>query len=253
MNHSLVSIITPCYNSSDFLAETIESVISQTYQNWEMLICDDCSTDSSADIIKFYSQKDIRIKYLKTSSPSGSPTEPRNICIKEARGRFLAFLDSDDLWLPSKLEKQISVFDRYDDTIVVFSNYEKIDEKGSRENRFVEVSCHTVDYNKLLYGNVIGNLTGVYDTLKTPKIYLTNIGHEDYAMWLEILKHGYVARNTMSIEALYRVRNKSVSSNKFIALKWTWNILYNVERLSFIKAVSCFVHYIISAFKKSCI
>ena len=97
----LVSVIIPCYNSERYIVQSIESVIMQTFQQWEMIIVDDCSTDNSADIIKKYEAKDFRIRYLKTNEPSGSPSIPRNIGIREARGRYIAFLDSDDIWLPS--------------------------------------------------------------------------------------------------------------------------------------------------------
>lgn len=111
MEHSInnrVSVITPSYNSSAFISQTIDSVLFQTYTDWEMLIVDDCSTDDSASIIKQYSKRDARIKYLKTDLPSGSPCEPRNIGIMSAQGRYIAFLDSDDVWLPNKLEEQLN-------------------------------------------------------------------------------------------------------------------------------------------------
>ena len=105
----LISIIVPCYNSERYIVQSIESVIMQTFQQWEMIIVDDCSTDNSADIIKKYEAKDFRIRYLKTNEPSGSPSIPRNIGIREARGRYIAFLDSDDIWLPKKLEEQLNL------------------------------------------------------------------------------------------------------------------------------------------------
>jgi glycosyltransferase involved in cell wall biosynthesis len=100
----LVSIVTPCYNSQSSIAQTIESVFTQTVDDWEMIIVDDCSTDNSSTIIKDYQQKDSRIRYYKTKKSSGSPTLPRNIGIGEARGKYIAFLESDDMWLPKKLE-----------------------------------------------------------------------------------------------------------------------------------------------------
>ena len=102
-----ISVITPCYNSGAYIADAIESVIAQSFVNWEMIIVDDCSSDNSAFIINQYSSKDARIKYFKTDFPSGSPTLPRNIGIKYAKGKYIAFLDSDDIWLPEKLKEQI--------------------------------------------------------------------------------------------------------------------------------------------------
>ena len=104
----LVSVITPCYNAESFIAETIKSVINQTYTNWEMLICDDCSTDNSAKIIKSFCQRDDRIKYLKTDCNTGGPSIPRNVAISNSKGDYLAFLDADDIWLPTKLAVQMN-------------------------------------------------------------------------------------------------------------------------------------------------
>lgn len=245
----MVSIITPCYNSEDFISQTIESVISQTYSDWEMLIVDDCSSDRSPEIVREYMERDQRIRYLKTDKRSGSPTMPRNIGIENAKGRYIAFLDSDDLWLPTKLEEQMKVFSVNEDASVVFSYYEKISEEGLRSGRIIS-SPKRVSYGKLLYGNVIGCLTGVYDTSKVGKVFMKYLGHEDYVMWLEILKKGYIAINTCNVQALYRVRTSSVSANKLRVLKWQWNIYVNVENLGYMKALSCFIVYAVKAFMK---
>ena len=245
---NLVSIITPCYNASAFIEQTIESVLAQTYTNWEMLIVDDCSKDNSAEIIKNYAEKDGRIKYLKTETSSGSPTKPRNIAIENALGRYIAFLDSDDVWLPTKLEEQIPLL-KDKRTAIAYSNYEKISEEGHRNNRII-VAPNEVDYDDLLKGNVIGNLTGIYDTEKVGKIFCQYIHHEDYIVWLTILKKGYIARNTNKLGALYRVRNNSVSSNKLQVIEWQWNIYRNVEKLSLFSSLYNFVHYSIRAFCK---
>lgn len=245
----MTSIITPCYNASRFLHDCIRSLIAQTYTDWELLIVDDCSTDNSADIIREYAVQDGRIRYLKTEKPSGSPVLPRNIGIKHARGRYIAFLDSDDAWMPTKLEEQMKLFED-EETCIVYSNYEKITEKGERNGRFV-IAPPMVTYHRLLKGNVIGNLTGIYDTGKVGKIYCRNIPHEDYVVWLSILKQGYIARNTNTVNALYRIRKSSVSGNKKKVLLWQWNIYRNIEQLSVLKSVYYFLNYAYRAFKKS--
>ena len=250
MNY-LVSIITPCYNSAQFITDTINSVINQSYPNWELLIIDDCSTDHSDKIIQEFSSRDKRIKYFKTEKPSGSPIYPRNMGIKNATGRYIAFLDSDDKWLPNKLEEQLELF-KNEKTAVVYSNYEKINEEGKRENRIIKAPSQ-VNYIKLLESNVIGNLTGIYDTTKVGKVYCQNIHHEDYVLWLSILKKGFIAQNTQTVTALYRVRKNSVSSNKFKILSWQWNILRNVENLPFIKCIYYYSIYAVKAFLKSII
>ena len=227
----MVSIITPSFNSSAFISQTIDSVLFQTYTDWEMLIVDDCSTDDSASIIKQYSKRDARIKYLKTDLPSGSPCEPRNV------------------WLPNKLEEQLKLFEDAD-TAIVYSNYEKINEDGERGQRIVTVPPQ-VSYMELLKGNVIGNLTGIYDTEKVGKVYCSKIHHEDYVLWLSILKKGFVARNTNVVHALYRVRKQSVSANKLAVISWQWNIYRNVEKIGFLKACYYFIHYAWRALLKS--
>ena len=249
LNMMMVSIITPCYNASAFIEDTIESVLAQTYTNWEMLIVDDCSKDNSAEIIKKYASNDHRIKYFKTDTSSGSPTKPRNIAIEKALGRYIAFLDSDDIWLPKKLEDQIPLLDD-EHTAIVYSNYEKISEDGLRNNRII-LAPNKVDYDDLLKGNVIGNLTGIYDTEKVGKIFCQHTHHEDYILWLSILKKGYIARNSNKLGALYRVRNNSVSSNKLQVIGWQWNIYRNIEKLNIFSSLYNFIHYSIRAFYKS--
>lgn len=241
MFQDYISIITPCYNSVRFIDTTIKSVLQQTNPNWEMIIVDDCSTDGSDLIIKKYSEQDERIRYMKTDKPSGSPTLPRNIGIENASGRFIAFLDSDDVWLPTKLEEQIKLFE--DDRVAIaYCNYEKIDEEGRRNNRKV-IAPSSTSYKEILKENVIGCLSAVYDSNRVGKVYFSKVGHEDFVMWLTILKKGFIAKNTNTVAALYRIQNNSLSSNKLKALSWTWNIYRNVEHLPFIRSCYYFLHY----------
>jgi teichuronic acid biosynthesis glycosyltransferase TuaG len=247
-NELLISIITPCYNSEKFIVQTIESIIDQTYLYWELLIIDDCSTDNTISIIKEYLKKDERIKLFSTTKNSKSPVEPRNIGIKSAQGRYIAFLDSDDIWLPSKLEKQIKLF-KNDKVAVVFSYYEKINEKGERKKRII-TSPSSVTYNQLLKSNYIGCLSAMYDTSKVGKIYFNSIGHEDYAYWLTILRFGYIACNTNTVEALYRVRENSVSTNILKASKWTWNVYRKYLQLNICQSLYYFCFYLLKALQK---
>jgi len=248
-NNQLVSIITPCYNSARYISQAIESVLAQTYQYWEMLIIDDCSTDGTVSIIKNYIKNDTRIKLLKTENNSGGPVKPRNIGIKNAQGRFIAFLDSDDKWLPSKLEKQINGFDN-DEVAVVFSYYEKISGDNSLKKNRVITSPKSVTYAELLRGNCIGCLTAIYDTEKVGKCYFQLVGHEDYAFWLSVLRLGYVAHNTNTVEALYRTRSNSISKNKLKAAKWTWDIYRRTLRITFAQSIFYFSFYFFKAIQK---
>lgn len=245
----LVSIIVPCYNAENTIAQTIESVLRQTYLKWEMIIIDDCSTDSSAFIIKGYEKKDSRIIYLRTNSPSGSPSLPRNVGIEAAKGRYIAFLDSDDMWLPHKLEEQVNFLNDAE-IAIVFSDYEKINMEGHRTFRIVKAPL-LVNYSLLLKGNCIGCLTAMYDSEKVGKIGFENVGHEDFVLWLSILKKGFKARNTGTVTALYRVGKHSVSSNKLKVLSWQWNILRRVEKLPLYKSCYFYIHYAVRALLKS--
>jgi glycosyltransferase involved in cell wall biosynthesis len=249
MKIPIISVIMPCYNSEKYLIESINSVINQTFCNWELLIIDDSSIDNSVKIIQEYCNKDSRIKYFKTERLSGSPTIPRNIGIENAVGKYIAFLDSDDIWLPAKLEKQIALF-KNEKTAIVFSNYEKMGENGKRKRRYIYAPS-LVTYNILLKGNVIGCSTVIYDISKTGKMYFSTISHEDYILWLSILKKGFVAQNTDMINSLYRVRKNSVSSNKLSVLLWQWNIYINVEKTGYIKAIYYFINYAFRAFLKT--
>lgn len=248
MNMDLVSIVMPCHNGSQYIEKAIDSVIQQTYTNWELLIINDFSTDNSAEIINKYVMIDNRIKFFNVETSVGNPSEPRNIGIKNALGRYIAFLDCDDIWINTKLERQIPLFDG-DDIYVVFSWYEKIDEQGKRHNRIIK-SRKEVDYKTLLKSDIIGNLTGVYDTKKVGKMYQINQHMEDYIMWLSILKKGGIAKNTSTVEALYRISNKSLSASKFTHISWQWNVYRKIEKLSLLKSLYYYSFYAMKGFIK---
>ena len=246
----LVSVIMPVHNAEKFIEDAIRSVMQQTYRNWELLVVDDASTDSSMVIVDRLASEDSRIKHVSNDAPTGYPATPRNLAVNMARGRFIAFLDSDDMWLPDKLERQLPLFDKYAKVAVVFSNYEKVNEYGERAARVV-VAPRRVSYRRLLLGNVIGNVTGIYDTKRVGKVYFPQVRHEDYAMWLSILKRGFVARNTGKVVALYRVSDNSVSSRKMALLSWQWRIYRDVEHLNLLQSVYYYVNYAIRGFYKS--
>ena len=238
-------------NSEAYIKDAIESVKAQTYKNWELLVVDDGSKDGSRAIVEEYAARDSRIHLLVNPNPIGMPCAPRNFGIQSAHGRYIAFLDSDDMWLPSKLAQQLPMF-RDNRTAVVYSDYERIDEHGRRSARVV-IAPPQVDYKKMLYSNYIGNLTGIFDVHKVGKYYFLQIRHEDYAFWLSVLKNGYIARSTQTITALYRVRSSSLSANKLHLLSWQWNILRNVEHISFSRSVMYYMSYAYNAFFKNLI
>ncbi len=248
--HQLVSVVMPMYNSGRYVGKAIESVIGQTYPHWELLVVDDGSTDNSCDVVRAYAVRDSRVQLLINDNPVGMPYAPRNYGIQHAKGDYIAFLDSDDMWLREKLSQQLVVFHRDQRTAVVYSDYEKIDEKGRRSARIITAPRKT-NYKQMLYGNVIGNLTGIYDVRKVGKNYFTNVHHEDYAFWLSILKSGYIARNTQTVAALYRVRDSSVSANKLRVISWQWHIYRKVENIGVLRSAYYFCFYAVGALRKS--
>lgn len=241
------SIIMPCHNGAKYISNAIQSVQKQTYEDWELIVINDCSSDNSVEIIKRLADNDKRIKLFHTEKSTGYPSDVRNVGIKAAKGRFIAFLDCDDMWLPTKLEHQLMYFNK-EDVAVVYSWYIKMDENGNQHDIPVR-SPEVVTYKKLLGGNVIGNLTGVYDIQKVGKVYQKQIHHEDYLMWLELLKSGYKAVNTNSVEAVYRESKNSLSGSKLKALAWTWNIFYKELHLNIFISLKYFLEY---CFKAMC-
>lgn len=244
----MVSIITPCYNSAAYISETIQSVLNQTYKDWEMIIIDDGSSDESAEIISKFLYKDKRIKYFRTESPTGSPSFPRNIGLDKAMGKYIAFLDSDDLWLPNKLQEQIDFLERNNFNLV-YSFYEKIDEEGNRDNRVIKTKLNST-YESLLKSNSIPFLTAVIRKDAIGKTRFKQIPQEDFCFWLDILKKGYTAYNLPEVTALYRVVKHSRSANKFHMFKGYWNVIRREQGLSWVESSKKLVFYIYIGLKK---
>ena len=180
MKEKLVSIIMPTYNCGSFIKETIESVLNQTYKNWELIIVDDCSKDNTEEVVKKI--KDKRIKYYKLKQNSGAAVA-RTESMKKAKGYYMAFLDSDDLWYPDKLEKQIMFMEEnnYDFTCTA---YEQIDEKDNLLNKIIKVK-KKANYNRILLDCPVGNSTVMYNVERLGKFEVPNIRkRNDDALWL---------------------------------------------------------------------
>jgi len=243
----LVSIITPSHNADAFIATCIESVLAQSFDNWEMIIVDDLSTDNSVSIIKSYTQRDNRIKLIQLEKNSG-PAIARNRAIEESEGKYIAFLDADDLWMPEKLEKQLSYM-KDNNLAFTYSSYHVINEEGEHLTTFQTKG--QVTYTSLLKTCSIGCLTAIYDVEKLGKIYMPNMKkRQDYALWLDIFKRIDYAKGLMEPLAFYRVGQTSVSSNKFTAATWQWKIYRNIEKLNLFKSTYYFSHYIYYGLKK---
>ncbi|MCA1048631.1 glycosyltransferase family 2 protein [Priestia aryabhattai] len=220
--NELVSIVTPMFNSEKYIRDAINSVINQEYQNWEMIIVDDASKDESQEIVRKFVLEDKRIKLITQEKNSGV-VAARNRGISESQGRYLAFLDSDDMWHPKKLSMQIELMNRQD-VAFCFSSYEIMQDNGQLSGKIIKVP-RTVNYNQLLRGNIIGCLTVLIDRKKISSIKMPNIRHEDYATWLTILSTHNLAAHGLSISlAYYRRAENSLSSNKLKTIRWSWDI-----------------------------
>lgn len=208
---NLVSIIMPAYNSASFISESIESVIDQTYNNWELIVIDDYSKDNTVKIVKSY--KDKRIKLIE-SSANGGGAIARNKGLMQAKGKWIAFLDSDDLWNNEKLEKQLNfmISNNYDFS---YTEYEKVDEKGNRLN-ILCTGPKVVNRCKMYNFDYLGCLTVMYNRETTGNIQINNVGkNDDYAIWLKVIKFSdcYLLKENL---AKYRVRRSSVSHESLI-------------------------------------
>lgn len=243
----LVSIITPMYNAQKYIESTIASVQKQTYSNWEMIIVDDCSTDNSPDIVAKYAAEDNRIKYFRNKGRNGVAAA-RNEAMRIATGRYIAFLDSDDLWKPDKLQVQIE-FMNTKGVHFCCTACNIIDRNGdfSGKIRYVPDKC---DYKKLLKGNSVACLTVVIDRKYIQNMNMPSIPHEDYATWLDVCRTGETVYGINKVLASYRISNNSISNNKIKAATWTWNIYRNYLHISLIKSMYYFVCYVINAVVK---
>lgn len=247
MVQGLVSIITPMYNAKRYIEKTIESVQRQTYQNWEMIVMDDLSEDGCTEIVKEYAAVDARIKYFCVSEKSGV-AKTRNAAMQQATGQYLSFLDSDDLWQPDKLERQI-VLMQEKQCAFVYGGCDVIDENGEPQNKVRHVPEH-VTYEELLWGNVIPCLTVLVDREKTGDFQMPVMGHEDYATWLNVLKKVSEAYGIDSVLGSYRVNRNSVSGKKLRTIRWTWNIYRKNQKLSVYKSFLYLMGHLMQAARK---
>lgn len=220
--NDLVSILTPTYNTEKFIRSTIESAQNQTYTNWEMILVDDASTDNTITIIEEFVKKDSRIKLFKLPQNRGNGFA-RNAALEKATGKYIAYLDADDLWFPEKLEKQIQ-FLKANNLHFTFSFYDSINEEGNDLNRRVE-SPNPLTYKQLFFCNYVGNLTAIYDADYFGKIILeTSQKRQDWRIWLTILKQIKIAKPVPESLAFYRIRKDSVSSSKFKLIKHNFGV-----------------------------
>jgi glycosyltransferase involved in cell wall biosynthesis len=233
----LVSIITPMYNGEAFFPGTARSVLGQTWGNWEWIIVDDGSEDRSLALAQKEAGKDPRVRVASLDSNMG-PAEARNRAIDMAKGKFIAFLDSDDLWKPEKLEKQVG-FMLEGGISFSYSYYEVIEEAGAPLDRTVRPPLK-LTYSDMLRKNHIGCLTAMYDASALGKMYMPLLRkRQDYGLWLDILKRVEFAHCLPEALAVYRLRGSSISSNKMDLAKYNWKLFREVEGLPFFSSLRC--------------
>lgn len=243
MNSPLVTVITPIFNCGKFLSKTIKSVQAQSFIAWEMILVDDCSSDDSAEIADRFAQNDSRIRVIRLPENIG-PAHARNEGIKAARGHYIAFLDSDDLWLPNKLQIQLD-FMTTEDVVFCFCQVERFSEKDRKLG--ISIVPDRIDYKGLLKSNVVVCSSAMYDTRKLGKIMMPDIRkRQDYGLWLRILKQTDFGYGLKHVLVQYRVREGSVSANKRVAAAYTWKIYRDIEKLSFPVALYYFCYYAVS-------
>ncbi len=244
-----VSIVTPAYNASEFIEETIKSVQAQTFNDWEMIIVDDCSQDNTLQIALDLSEKDPRIKVLHNTFNSGVSVS-RNKALDIAVGEYIAFLDSDDLWLPQKLEKQVEFMDT-GQYVLTYTNYQRFNTKtGERDKKVIRAPSTMTA--KRIYGNTsIGCLTVMVNRKRSGSFHMPLINHtEDNITWQEILARGYTAYRLNEVLSLYREGNSSLTSGKKKAAIQQWQTYRNYYKFSVVKSAFYFVKYALHAVKK---
>lgn len=242
----LVSIITPNCNTEKYIGDTIMSVLNQTYENWEMIIVDDCSKDNSITIINKFLKIDNRIKLVRLKENKGAAVS-RNKAISLAKGKFIAFLDSDDLWMPTKLEEQLNfmIHNNYEFT---YTSYKRINEKG--EDIKSDIICEKeLTYKKMLTSNKIGCLTVIYNANSLGKCFMPEIRkRQDYALWLKILKKVPKAYGLNVKLSTYRIREGSISNNKLEMLRWNWILYKKIEKLNYLESIFYLLNNIYNKF-----
>lgn len=247
----LVSIIVPVYNVEKYIEETISCVIAQTYEEWELLLIEDGSRDDTPQIIArcMAGQGGDRIRLIRQPSNMGAAMA-RNRGLKEARGRYIAYLDADDLWVPTKLERELR-FLREKNAAFVFTGYEFADEQGRGTGKVVHVPA-TLNYRQALSNTTIFTTTVMFDTAKIPKdqLEMPVIKSEDTALWFRVLRNGYTAYGLDENLVRYRRTGNSLSANKLEALRRIWNLYRKAESLSLPRSAYHFCFWAVRAVKR---
>lgn len=242
----LVSIITPCYNSERFIKETYESIKSQTYNNWEWIIVDDCSDDNSIQIIRTF--LDDRVKLFINETNAGAAFS-RNKALDLAKGKFITFIDSDDLWMPNFVKKAVSYLKENNEELV-YTSYKRVNETL---NPLLEdfVAEDFITEKRILFNCPIPMLTSLYDSSRIGKIKFPEVElREDHAMWIELLQKIKYARAIQEPLGIYRMRDNSVSRNKLVIAKMQFKLYHNYLNMNLFKSLYYTMHWGLNGLKK---
>jgi glycosyltransferase involved in cell wall biosynthesis len=247
MTSPVVSVITPCYRAATVIGATIESALAQTLRDIEVLVVDDCSPDDSVAVVEKYASMDARVRCLRHAVNRG-PGGARTTALEAARGRYVAFLDSDDLWLPEKLERQIAfMVERR--AALSYTQFRRIDTDGTVVSGLVNVPA-TLDYQALLRNTAIATSTVVVDRTMTGPFTMQDVFYDDYVCWLGLLKRGFIAHGLQEDLMRYRVLMQSWSRNKAKSAVQVWRVYRDIERIALISAAFIFAQYAWNAFRK---
>ena len=246
-DQDLVSIITPAFNAANYVEATIAAVQAQTHGHWEMLVVDDCSSDNTVEIVERAAALDPRVRLIRQRR-NGGPAAARNSALEAATGRWVAFLDSDDLWLPEKLESQLA-FQRRHSAKVTFTAFRRITADGRQTGHLINIP-ERVSYRQLLGNTVIATSTVVVDRTMSGEFRMKAMYYDDFGCWLDLLRGGNVALGLQDDLMRYRVVSQSVSRNKKNSARQVWRTYRMVEGLSLLRASWYFVNYAVNGYLK---
>jgi teichuronic acid biosynthesis glycosyltransferase TuaG len=247
LNRALVSIITPAYRAAEFVGDTIKSAQCQDHSDWEMLVVDDCSPDETCARVAAFAAADPRVRLIRQTANAG-PAAARNIALEQAKGRYIAFLDSDDLWMPGKLSTQLR-FMHEREAALSYTDFRRITQDGATVGRRVSVPSR-LTYHDLLCNTAIVTSTVMLDREKTGSVSMPDAPYDDYALWLMLLRSGHIAHGLRVDLVRYRVVSGSVSRSKRTSALRVWRTYRDVEALGLVRSAWSFANYAVRGWLK---
>lgn len=245
-NMPFVSVVMPVYNAEKYILESVQSVLNQTYHNYELIIVDDASTDRSTELITSICKDNASVKMIRLAE-NGGVSHARNTGIENSKGEYIAFIDSDDIWKADKLKLQMR-FMIENSILFSFTSYEITYEDSKKDNTYVQCP-QVVNYQRLLYGNPIPCFTVICHRSLLKDYHFEKTKHEDYVLWLQLAKK-YTLYGFDCNLGIYRSHSQSISSNKMKAAGWVWDIYRNKEHLGFFKSCYCYFRYAVNGILK---